>query len=186
MRALMLAALCLSLVVSGVACQKSTDADATRQMPKLPPPPQVALPPALQIAVDIDGVVAAPIDAARLNALKPDFQDPERRAWRLSTLLGASVLRPRAVVAVTGDKDMTVLLRQPKSDKDPLPVLTESRRGGIVAAMIMPDDPFPPYHGQGRRLMRPGDPLPRISGVTRLHVYVEPPAPAAPAAPSPK
>ena len=173
MRTWMLAALCLA----SVACKKASDADATRQMPKLPPPPQVALSPMLQIAVEIDGVAAAPIDAARLNALKPDFQDPERRAWRLPTLLGPSVLRPRAVVAVTGDNDLTVLFHQPKSDKDPLPVLTESRRGGIVAAIVTPDDPFPPYHGQGRRLMRPGDPSPRIAGVTRLRVYLEPPAP---------
>ncbi len=165
---------CLLLsILATVACQKGTDADATRQMPKLPPPPQAPLPAALKISVEIDGQEQAPIDAARLNATKPDFQDAERRAWRLTTLLGPSLARAGAVAAVTGDKDMTVLLKQPKDPKDALPVLAESRRGGVVAAMVTADDPFPPYHGQGRRLARPGDPMPRVAGVTRIRVYQE-------------
>jgi hypothetical protein len=162
----------LGLGASG--CRKgSSDLNAEHQMPKLPPPPRVDLPSNLKISVEIDGEVAPPIDAARLQATKPDFADPERRAWRLSTLVGGAVLRPGAVAEVTGDKDVTVLLRQPKRAEDPLPVLAASRRGGVVAAMVMADDPFPPYHGQGRRLMRPGDPLPRIAGVTRIRVYLE-------------
>ena len=162
----------LAILATG-GCQKGSDADATRQMPKLPPPPQAPLPAALKISVEIDGKELAPIDAARLNATRPDFQDAERRAWRLTTLLGPSLTRPGAVAAVTGDKDMTVLLKQPTNPKDPLPVLAESRRGGVVAAMVTADDPFPPYHGQGRRLARPGDPVPRVGGVTRIRVYLE-------------
>jgi hypothetical protein len=38
--------------------------------------------------------------------------------------------------------------------------------------MVAPGDPFPAYHGQGRRLSRPGDPLPRVGGVTRIRVYL--------------
>jgi len=153
------------------ACQKASD-DA-RQMPKLPPPPRAQVPAGLKIDVEIDGQPAPPIDAARLASVKPDFEDAERRAWRLPSLLGPASARPGAVAAVTGDKDVTVILRQPKGAQDPTPVLAETRRGGVVAAMLAPGDPFPSYHGQGRRLARPGDPAPRISGVTRIRIYVE-------------
>jgi hypothetical protein len=164
--------MCLTLLVwSG--CQKASDAAGDKQMPKLPPPPKVALPAELRIAVEIDGKEAPALDAARLNAVKPDFEDAERRAWRLATLVGPAAARPNAVAAVTGEKDMTVVMRQPRTDKDPMPVLTQSRRGGIVAAMVSQSDPFPPYHGQGRRLARPGDPLPRIDGVTKIRVYLD-------------
>ena len=163
----------LGTLVVLVGCQKASDSDPGRQMPKLPPPPRVELPRTLHIDVEIDGRPAPPLDAARLEATKPDFVDAEHRAWRLPTLLGPAVARPGAVAAVTGDKALTVLLHQPRAPADPLPVLAESRRGGIVAALVTPDRPFPPYHGQGRRLARPGDPLPRIAGVTKIRVYLE-------------
>ena len=41
----------------------------------------------LMIAVEIDGKAVAPIDAARLDALAPDYVDEHRRAWRLGALL---------------------------------------------------------------------------------------------------
>jgi hypothetical protein len=46
-----------------------------------------------------------------------------------------------------------------------------TRRGDIVALLVDPADPFPSYHGQGRRLGRPGDPMPRIAGVKKIRVY---------------
>lgn len=159
-------------LVGSSGCQKASDAGAARQMPKLPPPPQVPLPATLRIAVEIDGQPAPPIDAARLAATRPDFRDRERRAWKLPTLLGPAAARPGAVAEVTGDDGVTVLLRQPTDPAAPLPVLAESRRGEIVAAMVRAAEPFPAYHGQGRRLARPGDPLPRVGGVTRIRVYL--------------
>lgn len=156
-------------------CQKASDVASEKQMPKLPPPPkEKAQPsPALHIPVEIDGQPAAPLDAARLAKTKADFEDVERRAWKLPTLLGPAAARPGAAVAVTGEKGVTVVLHQPRSEKEALPVIAVSRRGGIVAAMVQPDDPFPPYHGQGRRLQRPGDPLPRIDGIRHIKVYLE-------------
>lgn len=161
----------MMLAIAGGGCQKASDVESTRQLPKLPPPPEVALPQTLRIAVEVDGHPAPAIDRARLARTKPDFQDLERRAWRLTTLLPEAA-RPGAVAEVTGDQNVTLLLRQSTDAKAPLPVLTESRRGGIVAAMVAPSDPFPAYHGQGRRLSRPGDPLPRVGGVTRIRVYL--------------
>ncbi len=162
----------LLLLVLVAGCKNSDPSDV-RNMPKLPPPPRVALPPALKIAVEIDGKEAPTLDAARLSSLKPDYEDAERKAWRFATLLGPAAEREGAAIAVSGDKDVTVVFKPPRSPKDPVPVLAVTRRGGIVAAVIAADDPFPPYHGQGRRMARPGDPLPRVAGITRIKCYVD-------------
>jgi len=167
MRRLILATLLLC------ACQKASDQGEGHNLPKLPPPPRVSLPAQLKIAVEIDGREQPPIDAARLGALKPDYEDAERRAWRLSTLLGPAAAREGAEISVSGDKDVSVVLKPPHGPKDLMPVLTVTRRGGIVAALVPQNDPFPPYHGQGRRLARPGDPMPRMAGVTRIKCWVE-------------
>jgi hypothetical protein len=76
-------------------------------------------------------------------------------------------------IAVTGAGEVTLVLREPAAGKGPVPVLLESRRGEIVAAMVAPEEPFPSYHGQGRRMNRPGDPLPRVAGVRKIRVYRE-------------
>jgi hypothetical protein len=39
--------------------------------------------------------------------------------------------------------------------------------------MVERSNPFPNYHGQGHRLERRGDPLPRVEGVKRIAVSVE-------------
>jgi hypothetical protein len=57
------------------------------------------------------------------------------------------------------------------------PVLQVSRRGEVVATMVDPKAPFPEYHGRGGRLGRTGDPLPRVSGVTAIRVFLDPPSP---------
>jgi hypothetical protein len=150
------------------ACQKASDATVEKKMPKLPPPPRPEPAASLRIAVEIDGQPGPPIDAARLRGLKPDFEDAERRAWRLETLLGARARDPETSIAVTGDNDVTVVFRRTTGTD---PVLALSRRGEIVAALVEANDPFPSYHGQGRRLHRPGDPTPRVGGVKRIRVY---------------
>ncbi|HWE29731.1 MAG TPA: hypothetical protein VHB97_17095 [Polyangia bacterium] len=166
-------------LVVAIGCKKSSDLNATHEMPKLPPPPTVPLG-ALHIDVEIDGKPARPIDAALLESTKPDFADAERKAWRLATVIGPAAARPGAVAEVTGDKNVAIVFASPANDTDPLPVLTQTRRGTIVAAMVDPADAFPPYHGQGRRMARPGDPLPRVSGVTKIRSYVPASAPHVP------
>jgi hypothetical protein len=159
--------LCALLVC---ACKK--DPGDTSQMPKLPPSPKAQVPAALQIAVEIDGKPAPTIDGVKLQQTKADYEDEERRAWRFDTLVGPAASRPGVAIAVTGEKDVSVVLRAPRAATDPIPVLAQSRRGGVVAALVPADDPFPPYHGQGRRMARPGDPLPRMNGVTKISVYL--------------
>ncbi len=151
--------LCLLVLILG-GCSKASDATNGKQLPRLPPPPHVELPAGTRIAVEVGEKEAPPVDNARLQSLKPDFEDAEHRAWRLSALLGE-----HGRYAVTGDNDVTVEF---KPDAELQPSLMLTRRGELVALLLDPANPFPPFHGQGRRLGRPGDPLPRISGVRKI------------------
>ena len=163
-----------ALAVICAACTKASDSADGKRMPK--PPPLVASAGAsdkAQVTVEIDGAAAATLDGTKLANVPPDFKDEEHRAWKMTTLLGAPAGRDGAVIAVTGDKDVTILLRRPGGDKDPVPVLIRNRRGELFASLLAPEEPFPAYHGQGGRLARPGDPLPRVGGVTKIRVYVE-------------
>jgi hypothetical protein len=168
-------ALALSLLAA--SCQKASDADTGKRVPKPPPSASAQVPASLHIEVEVDGKTAPAIDAARVTALKPDFTSEDRRAWKLSALLGAPAEREGAVVAVTGEKGLTVLLPRAKVASDPVGVLVITKRGETTAALVSPSEPFPAYHGQGGRLHRPGDPT-RIAGVTKFRVYVEGAAPS--------
>jgi len=162
------------LAAAATACSRpSADPNESRQMPKLPPPPAAEAPVDLSVAVVIDGQAAPPLDRARLDATPADFTDGDRRAWRIETLLGAPASRAGAAFTVTGDKDVAIVLRHPRSASDEVPVLALNRRGQLLAAMVESDEPFPGYHGQGHRLERRGDPLPRVEGVKRIEVSVE-------------
>ena len=164
----------LALCVFWAACGKSNPNEEKR-MPKLPPPPAARISETFRIAVEIDGADGTPIDGARLEATPPTWEDKGKRAWRLDALIGDAAAREGAVIAVTGEKDMTIVMKPPKKPEDDIPVLMANLRGDVVAAMVEPGDPFPAYHGQGGRLQRKGDPLPRIAGVSRIKVYQEKP-----------
>jgi len=157
------------VALSLIACDAG-DPNEARRMPKPPPPEDAGVGLAIAIGVSLDGKPAASIDTAKLDSVKPDFQDEERRAWRFSTLLGARLDQPGAVVKVTGEKGIVLELPRAAGSTAPEPVLMVSRRGEVMAALIEPDNPFPPYHGRGGRLGRRGDPLPRIAGVTQVDV----------------
>ncbi len=163
----------LGLVMTAVivwACDTG-DPNEARRMPK-PPPPEgsAAFAQIGEIEVIVDGGAKSKVDAARLDATPADFTSEDRRAWRFSTLLGARVDEADAVLAVTGEKGLVLELPRAASAGAPIPVLIVSRRGEVMAAMVEADDPFPQYHGRGGRLGRRGDPLPRISGVTKIEI----------------
>ncbi len=165
----------LALVVAAVAgCQKASDATQAKRMPQPPPPPSAArevdVPDALRIDVVVGGKPASAIDAAKLRATKPDFSDSERRAWKLQTLLGADVVPAGTELVVSGAPAAGLVLTQPASAADPQPALMLNRRGEVIATMLAPNAPFPPFHGEGGRLRRPGDTTPHLSGVTRIVV----------------
>lgn len=156
--------LVLALVLG---CSEDKQPNDGKRMPKLPPPATANLPADLRISVEIDGVQAAPITSASLAEVPPDFKDDERRAWRISTLLK---LGTDSKIAATGAGGLTIELARASSADAPVATLFVTRRGEVIAALVDPRDPFPDYHGQGRRLGRPGDPLPRISGVTAIRI----------------
>jgi len=156
-----------------IGCKPSSDLNESRQMPKLPPPPDAGAVSEIVVAVDIDGRAGPAIDRAKLEATPSDFTDGDHRAWRIETLLGAPAERDGATFTVTGDQDVAIVLRHPKGDADHIPILALNRRGQLFAAMVERSNPFPNYHGQGHRLERRGDPLPRVEGVKRIAVSVE-------------
>lgn len=162
------------LLCASAACQRASEADNGKRVPK-PPPPAASAEAlgAVRIDVEIEGKAAPAIDAALLGTKKPDFSDEDRRAWKLTTLLGPDTDRDGVVFSAIGEKNVTITLPRPSKPTDPLPVLVVTRRGEPVVALVTPQEPFPPYHGQGGRLHRPGDPLPRVGGVTKIRVSVE-------------
>jgi len=162
----------LPLLALALACTKASESSDAKRMPK--PPPSASAPEpgdAVHIEVSIDGKAAPALDGAKLAATPPDFKDGEHRAWRVATLLPAAD-REAAVVAATGDKDVTILLPRPRAKADPVPVLEVNRRGDVFAGLVSADEPFPSFHGRGGRLARPGDPLPRVTGVKRIAVTI--------------
>jgi hypothetical protein len=164
------AALVCCLVAGG--CQKASDETSAKRMPKPPPPParEISVPDQVRIEVTVRGKPSAPIDAARLRATPPDFADSERRAWKLATLVGPEQAPPSTEFLVTGAPAAGLLLTQPAGSDEPQPVLMLNRRGELIATLVSPSAPFPPFHGEGGRLHRPGDATPHIGGVTRIQV----------------
>jgi hypothetical protein len=168
--AVLLVITCLAVAA---ACSKASDESEAKRSPVAPPPEEVEIPAGLSIPVEVDGAPGQPITAARLEALTPDFHDEDRRAWRLTRVLGDAFAADTVVEAV-GPENVSITMRRPETDGEPQPVLFLTRRGDVVVAVVDPNRPFPGYHGQGGRLKRPGDPRPRLSPVQRLRVFVPP------------
>jgi hypothetical protein len=158
------------LAVAGLlaGCQKASDATQAKRMPQPPPAREISVPEGLHIDVMIGDKPAPPIDAARLRALAPEFSDSERRAWKLTTLVGG--VAPGTEFVISGAPSAGLVLTQPASAIEPQPVLMLNRRGDLVATMVAPNAPFPQFHGAGGRLGRPGDATPHIPGVVRIVV----------------
>lgn len=167
--------LVLALACALGACEQR--ANEGRRMPKAPPPPSAPVDKALSIAVTIDGEPAPPLDAARLESTPATYADEGKRAWRLDTLFGSKGARAGVSYTVTGDGGVELVLRPPRSLAEAVPVIAANLRGEVIVAMVSPGQPFPAYHGQGGRLGRRGDPLPRIANVTSIAVAVGPVAP---------
>jgi hypothetical protein len=167
----------LLMLVTLAACSKPSESTDAKRSPRPPPSSGEMIPASIHLDVEIAGTAAAPIDAARLSATKPDYADDEHRAWRIATLLGPAAARPGAVVSAIGDKGVSLDMPAPAGSSDPVPTLWLNRRGDVMAGLVAPDDPLPGYHGKGGRLNRPGDPLPRLVSPTRLRVSVPANAP---------
>ena len=159
-------------VAAAGGCQKASDATQAKRMPQPPPAPahELTVPEGLRIELVVGGAAAPAIDAARLRTTPPDFADAERRAWKLSTLVGAGVATPGTEFVINGAPSAGLVLTQPAGATEPQPALMLNRRGELVATMVTPNAPFPSFHGAGGRLGRPGDTTPHVPGVVRIVV----------------
>jgi hypothetical protein len=158
----------LALVLALGACSRASNEADTKKLPDQPPPHEVQVPPGLSIAVDLDGAAHAPITSAQLLGTKPDFADVDRRAWLITTLVAEAAPAGTTVEAAT-PSGVSVKLAHPTTDGLE-PVLFLTRRGELIVSAIDPKDPFPRYHGQGGRLHRPGDSVPRVAPVAKLAI----------------
>lgn len=168
-QALLVALIAFPAAVSG--CSKARDEAGSKRSPAPPPPPESRISADLEIPVLVAGKESDPVTAETLEARPPDFAEGERRAWRLDAILGDRLGRGDVVEAV-GDGGVGVSL---VAGAARVAVLFLTRRGQVAAAVVDPGDPFPDYHGQGGRLRRPGDPLPRVLPVRELRIRRTPP-----------
>lgn len=159
------ALLALALVASG--CSKASNESEAKQWPVPPPGKDVPIPEKLAIEVIVDGAARPPITAQTLIKAKPDFMDEERKAWRISTLVDDA--GPPGTVEATSPAGVSVKFVHP-TPEGLEPVLYLTRRGEVIVAALDPKDPFPRYHGQGGRLHRAGDQMPRVAPVSKLVV----------------
>src|SRR3954469_22658841 len=111
--------LVFALAVVGGGCQKASDATQAKRMPQPPPARDISVPDGLRIEVVVAGKDAPAIDAARLRATPPDFADSERRAWKLTTLLGAALATPGTEFVVSGAPSAGLVLTQPATATEP-------------------------------------------------------------------
>jgi hypothetical protein len=157
---------CLLVACAMSSCSKASNEGEAKQWPDPLPQGGVQIPDKIEIAVKVDSAVQPAITAATLRAAKPDFADEERKAWRIPSLVAG--IGPGTVEAVsTTGVSVKFQLPTPEGLE---PVLYLTRRGDVIVAALDPKEPFPRYHGQGGRLHRAGDSLPRVNPVARLEI----------------
>lgn len=162
-------ALAVALAISalGLGCSKASNENEAKQWANPPPGKELPIPEKLVIAVVVDGAERPTITAQTLIKAQPDFMDEDRKAWKISTLLGDAAA-PGTVEAVS-PAGVSVKFVHPNAEGLE-PVLYLTRRGDVIVAALDPKDPFPRYHGQGGRLHRAGDQMPRVAPVSKLVV----------------
>lgn len=165
----------LLIAVALVACSRASDEGGAKKWQEAPPPKEVAVPAGLSIAVQVDGSDKPPITSDVLARTKPDFIDDDHRAWKIPTLV-MEATPDGTVVEATSPSGVAVKFQHP-TPEGLEPVLFLTRRGEVIVAALDPKDPFPKYHGQGSRLRRPGDTMPRVAPVTKLAIVTSAPRP---------
>jgi hypothetical protein len=151
-----------------LACSRASQESEAKQWATPPPGKDIAVPANLRIDVAVDGSPGAAITGDRLRDTRPDFVDEDHKAWRIPTLVPEAGRGGASIEAVSGT-GVSVKFAPPTADGLE-PVLFLTRRGDVIVAALDPKDPFPRYHGQGGRLRRAGDPMPRVSPVARLEI----------------
>jgi hypothetical protein len=156
------------LVLVIAACSRASDESGAKQWADQVPPQDVSIPANLRIELKVGGADRPAITSATLAAIKPDFVDAERKAWLVPTII-AEAKPIGSVVEATSPGGVSVKFAHPTSDGFE-PVLFLTRRGEVIVSAVDPKDPFPRFHGQGGRLHRAGDSLPRVAPVARIEI----------------
>ncbi|HEU4730752.1 MAG TPA: hypothetical protein VFT22_22810, partial [Kofleriaceae bacterium] len=151
-----------------VACSRASQEGEAKQWATPPPSKDIAIPASLHIAVVIDGAPASEITSQRLQLARPDFADDDHKAWLIPTLVPEAAAQGSSIEAVSGTGVSVKFVHPTAEGLEPVLFLT--RRGDLIVSALDPKDPFPRYHGQGGRLRRAGDPMPRVSQVARLEI----------------
>ena len=160
------------LAMPALACSRASDEAPKKTWADKPPPKDMPPPADLNIEVTVDGAAVSPITAATLTGKKPDFEDAERTAWLIETLVPQAA-QTHSIVKATSPSGMSIEIERP-SPAGIEPVLFLTRRGDVIVSTIDPKDPFPRYHGQGGRLHRAGDSNPRVNPVAKLAITHKP------------
>ena len=150
------------------ACSRASDGGEAKPASTTQPAKDVPPPADLRIEISVDGAVRGPITAETLRTAKPDFSDAERTAWLIPTLV-AEAAPPGTTVEAVAPNGVSVKFGRPTAEGLE-PVLFLTRRGEVIVSALDPKQPFPRYHGQGGRLHRAGDSLPRVAPVARLAI----------------
>jgi len=172
---------CLGLGLAG--CSRASNESEAKRWATSPPSKELAIPANLHIAVTVAGSAAPPITSRQLTETRPDFSDDDHKAWLIPSLVTPARPSGTTIEAVSGT-GVSVKFTHPTAD-GLVPVVFLTRRGEVIVSALDPKDPFPRYHGQGGRLRRAGDPMPRVSPVARLEITPASPAPGVPGAPTP-
>ena len=161
-----LALVCFLGVLPG--CSRASTEGEAKQWATPPPAKDIPIPASLHIAITVDGDTRQAITSASLGGARPDFIDDDHKAWLIPTLVAEAGPAGSSIEAVSGT-GVSVKFARPTSEGLE-PVLFLTRRGEVIVSALDPKDPFPHYHGQGGRLRRAGDPMPRVSAVSRIDV----------------
>jgi hypothetical protein len=151
-----------------VGCSRAGEEAEAKQWATPPPAKDIAIPASLHIAILVDGGAKPAITGKILAGARPDFADDEHKAWLIPTLVPEARPAGSTIEAVSG-AGVSVTFTHPTADGLE-PVLFLTRRGDMIVSALDPKDPFPRYHGQGGRLRRAGDPMPRVSQVARIQI----------------
>jgi hypothetical protein len=160
----------LLIAVAIAGCSRASNEGEAKKWQEAPPPKEVVVPDGLSITVVVNVFDHPPITTAVLKETKPDFADAEHRAWRIATLVAAAGVG--STIEASSSQGVAVKFMSPTPEGFE-PVLFLTRRGDIIVTAIDPKDPFPRFHGQGSRLRRPGDTMPRVTSVTKLTVFTQ-------------
>lgn len=149
-------------------CSRASTEGEAKQWATPPPAKDIPIPANLHIAITVDGAARPAITGDSLGGAKPDFADDDHKAWLIPTLVSEAGPAGSSVEAVSATGVSLKFARPTAEGLEPVLFLT--RRGDVIVSALDPKAPFPRYHGQGGRLRRAGDPMPRVSAVARIEI----------------